>query len=124
LVQPPFGYGMYDVREDHRFRTGATVWIYLEPKNYGAEGDGRHYRIQLAADVYLLDAGGDVIFEQLDMLQGDIRSAHHNKELFLIIDLTLTEESVPAGNYAWRIVVKDIITGDSASVEVPFELYD
>lgn len=124
LVQPPLGYGMYDVREGNRFRIGETMWIYLEPKNYGAEWDGQQYRMQLAADVYLLDPGGNVIFEQLDILEGVIHSAHHNQELFLVIDLTLSEESAPAGNYAWRIVVRDVITGDSASVEVPFELYD
>lgn len=123
VSEEPLAYGMYAKHEDHRFRTGETIWVYVEPKNYGAQWDGELYRIHVAADVYLLDADGNIVVEQMDILQGIFDSVHYNKEIYLNFHFAL-QDDFPSGDYVWLIVVRDVITGESASVEMPFELYN
>jgi len=118
LVESPAGgYGMYDVRASNHYPVGATVYFYLEPKNFKYADVGSLHRFGSKADLLLIK-DGTIVFGKKDFLNMDFKSHYANKEINLSGNLT-TGKSAP-GKYTLEMSVRDIISNETVTVDMPF----
>ena len=118
------GFGLYNQRENATFASGETFFIYGEAKNYTIKKiDERLFEIYLKEDIYILDEENSILFGQTDFLDYHITSHSKNSDLF--INNTITQTSpFPAGNYKFRLVLKDVFSQKTTEVIIDFTVVE
>ncbi|HER24937.1 MAG TPA: hypothetical protein ENO17_07815 [Candidatus Atribacteria bacterium] len=118
------GFGMYNARENITFSQGETFYIYGEAKNYTIKKiDKKLFEIYLKEDIYILDEENSILFGQTDFLDYHITSHSKNSDLF--INNTITQTSpFPAGNYKFRLVLKDVFSQKTTEVTIDFTVVE
>lgn len=117
VTDRPSGYGEYVERSTNVYRSGETVHIYLEPKNFHTrEREGRS-EIYLTVDAVLVDATGAAVATLPDVVVWNRLTAHPVAEVYVSVPLWVA--GVKPGGYSWRLTVRDRVSEQSATVEVP-----
>ena len=118
------GFGMYNARENITFAQGETFYIYGEAKNYTIKKiDEKLFEIYLKEDIYILDEENSILFGQTDFLDYHITSHSKNSDLF--INNTITQTSpFPAGNYKFRLVLKDALSQKTTEATIDFTVVE
>ena len=118
------GFGMYNSRENITFTQGETFYMYGEAKNYTIKKNNEKlFEIYLKEDIYILDEENNILFGQTDFLDYHITSHSKNSDLF--INNTITQTSpFPAGNYKFRLVLKDVFSQKTTEVIIDFTVVE
>jgi len=118
------GFGLYNQRGNATFASGETFFIYGETKNYTIKKiDEKLFEIYLKEDIYILDEENSILFGQTDFLDYHITSHSKNSDLF--INNTITQTSpFPAGNYKFRLVLKDVFSQKTTEVIIDFTVVE
>jgi hypothetical protein len=116
---PAAGYGMYVPRASNHYKAGGTVYFYLEPKNFKYADVGTLHRFGSVSDLLLIK-GGTIVFGKKDFLNMDFKSHYLNKEIDLTGNLTLGQ-SAP-GDYVLELAVRDIVSNEAVTVDLPFTI--
>jgi hypothetical protein len=120
VAAPAKSYGSYSPRETDVFDGKTPLLFYAEPTGFGWAKDGELYRIDLSIDFSLKTAAGEALGEQKDFQTFKVESRDRVREMFL--NLTLTLNGAPDGQYVGTFTVHDNATGKSGSFDVPFEI--
>ncbi|MCB2225699.1 MAG: hypothetical protein KQH53_03395 [Desulfarculaceae bacterium] len=110
---PTQGYGLFTPRKSNTYRQGQTIYAYVEPLGQRIRKKGDLYVFSLSADVALLKPDGTILWGKDDFAQWKFTSRRANREFFINIRLTLNK--IPAGEYLLSIRVNDRLTGRAAS---------
>jgi hypothetical protein len=107
-VSSASGVGVYTPRADHRYRSGESLHLYVEPVGYGFGDDGLGNKlIALNVDMTLRSEAGEALGTIENITTINVSSRVKNRELFLSLNLTLDESSLPLGKYKAEFVIRD-----------------
>lgn len=116
-------YGLYEpLEENHGFRAGETVEVYLEPRNFACEprDGGSSYRTQLSVSLELRDARGGLAWRK-DF--GPVAEVSRTPRLdYFVVHGFRVPETLPAGAYALWVKVTDVPTGRTAQRSTDFRV--
>lgn len=120
VAEPPQGYGVYNPRETNGFASTEALVAYVEPIGVTwAPIQGLH-RAEMTVDFEILTPDGQVLANQNGFAEFNFTSRARNTELMTHLTLELT--GAPPGKYVLRYVYNDKNSGESASIELPFEI--
>lgn len=117
VAERPRIYGEYVVRSTRVYRPGETVQIYLEPENFHTRLVGDRYEYHFTVDATLLDVQGRAVSRFPDAVVWNRLTVRPINDIFLAVPLWV--QDLPTGQYTWQLVVRDVVSGQSATVEVP-----
>jgi len=115
-------FGKYVPVQD-RLKAGSVVHVYVEVERLAeealavTEGDHSVYRVYFEANLALLDARGQVLWQQQG-LQAVDESRSQRKDHFILFQITLPED-LTSGYYSLRIQIKDRLTERQAETVLP-----
>lgn len=117
------GFGVYEpLPENHVFRPGELVWVYLEFQNLVSECRDRQFITRLNSTMEIREYQGKTIWRQdiPERFQTDVsqtqRRDYFSNPRFCIPD------TIPPGLYTLRIHVKDMSTGRAAERTADFRV--
>jgi hypothetical protein len=115
-------FGVYEPwEENHPFRRGDQIELYVELRNFFAQQVGSFYRIHLASRVEIRDYQGTLVkdygFRDRDYpdLSRSLRYDFHNRFSF-------TVPNIPRGDYTLWFYVTDVPTGRVAKRSLDFRI--
>lgn len=114
------GYGLYEPKPDGVVVAGAPLVVYFEPAGMARQREGELWKMNLVADVAVLDAAGDRIVSQTDFLRSAVTSRRPNRELQFTLRLDI--EGAPAGDYLVEVTLRDLLGKEQAVERVPFKI--
>lgn len=117
IVERAFDYGEYIPRASRVYRPGDWVHIYLEPENFHTRREAGRYEIHLTVDATLVDRSGNVVSHMPGVVVWNRITHRPVQDVALSVPLWLGD--VESGNYTWRLTVRDMVSGESATAEVP-----
>lgn len=120
VTEPAMQYGAYTPRDNDVFVSGETLLIYLEPRAFGYGDKGDYWTVDVALDLFIFDAAGEVVFEQYDFGAIALESRVRNREIMFMASVDL--EGLPAGTYQLDIEMRDLNKGQSDIVGLPFTM--
>ena len=121
VVGEPEGYGVYNPRENARFKPGEPIFVYLEFAGFGHKPLSGAYEIFITGDAAITDASGKKILARMPkFLKSRMVSRRKNREYFG--HLTVELSGAPAGRYQLLLMLKDNVSGKETSVSLPFEI--
>lgn len=121
VAEPTETFGGYQPRADNVYPAeAATILAYLEPRCYRFVRQGEAWTFGLAADVYLLDPAGEVLFGKENFITTSLTSRNRVRDFFLNVTLKLS--GAPPGEYVVRLVVKDHNGPGTAETRLPIVL--
>lgn len=113
------GYGMYDARDNNIFKPGEPIISYVEPVGFGWKPvDGGKYEIGFVIDLALKTSDGTLVSDQKGFMSVKQESHEQNQEYS--IDMTLTLESAPPGNYTVTYTLHDTSSEEVSSFDQDF----
>ena len=115
------GFGIYDERPNHIYKSGEEIVLYMEPVGYGYGSDGLgNNQIALYVDLTVLSAAGEKLgtFEKLGRIQ--LASRSHNREMFFKLNVSL--DGVPPGKYRADFLMHDENSQKTAPFSTDFEI--
>ncbi|SMF41595.1 hypothetical protein SAMN06265365_11337 [Tistlia consotensis] len=116
----PQGFGIYRPRRDTVFATDEPLIAYVEPIGVAwTQADGANHA-EFVVDFELQLPDGRIAAGQRGFGNFKFRSQERNLEIFAHLTLNLT--GAPAGRYLLRYTFHDKVSGEDASVELPFEV--
>lgn len=117
---PAVGYGMYDERASNVFARGEPLLIYIQPEGYGwLEGpDGN--TLGFTIDLRIGTQDGVAMLEQDDFMALETSSLEKPTDFFGNLTITLT--GFPKGAFLLTLIINDIASDKTTSVELPFEV--
>jgi hypothetical protein len=122
-VQKAARYGLYEpLEENHGFRAGETVEVYLEPRNFACEprDGGTSYRTHLAVSLELRDARGGLAWRK-DF--GPVADVSRTPRLdYFVVHGFRVPDTLPTGAYALWVKVTDVPTGRTAQRSTDFRV--
>lgn len=117
VAERPTGLGEHVPRASRLYRAGESVHVYMEPKNFHTRSEGGRHEIHLTVDATLVDVNGTVMSDLPNVMVWNRITSRPVSEVSLSVPLWLGQ--VPSGSYVWRITVRDVVSRQSATVEVP-----
>jgi hypothetical protein len=120
LIEDARGYGSYAARASNVFKPDDTVKLYAEPLGYGFRRNGDFHEAELAGDIALKTAGGQILLTQKDFARFPISSRRRVRELYLTISYAY--RNLAPGDYAIVTTLRDVVSGKSANFEVPIKV--
>lgn len=117
IVERAFDYGEYVPRASRVYRPGDWVHIYIEPQNFRTSREAGRYEIHLTVDATLIDSNGDVVTHLPGVVVWNRITHRPVQDVALSVPLWLGE--LVSGNYVWRLTVRDMLSRESATAEVP-----
>lgn len=117
VTDRPNGFGEYTVRPHNVYRPGESVYVYLEPVNFHTREVDDRSELHLTVDAQLVDAAGDVVASFPNVVVWNRLTARPLRDVYLAVPL-LIGQAAP-GDYVWRLTVRDAVSGQAATVEVP-----
>lgn len=121
LVDSAFGFGVYEERQDAKFKGDDPIIVYAEPVGYEWQdnGDGT-YSFGFDVDLLIKTPDGQIVTGQENFQKLELRSRAKNKEFMATLTLTLT--GAPAGEYIVEYNMRDIASSKSGKISVPIEV--
>ena len=114
------GWGVYKERSNNIFKPGEEIILYIEPGAFKYGGPDGRFDFGFSVDFRLAQLDGNILGGQDEFGKFPFQSKRPNTEIFL--DLTLTLTGLPAGKYVLKIVVHDMVSGETSSGDVPIEI--
>ena len=115
------GYGQYDPRPHDSFTRHEAMRVYVEPAGFDHKREGDTYRVSLACDYAILNAGGKQVTADRTVKEVELTSRQANAEL--AVEVVLPFLDLPPGSYTLEIAVRDRIAGDRAAARLPFRVF-
>lgn len=120
VTVPAENYSNVHLREDNVFKRDEPMLLYVEPVGYAFERIGDKLRFGVEADFVLLDESGTVLggkdkFHRLSF-EG------HAPVFDFYMNLTYNFTGLAPGRYAVRTTLTDLVDGEQAWFEMPFEI--
>lgn len=114
------GYGMYNARNSHIFRSGETLRFYLEPKGYAIKKIGDMFSFGFIADLTLTTISGENLLHKDGFLDQNFISHHANEEVMFNGDLDIT--GADPGDYAIELLFHDKISSQVTTAKLSFAI--
>ena len=118
--KPGSNYGMFHPRASSEFEASEKLRVYAEPIGYGWKKVGEIYQTHLVADAALLSPAGKVLWGQREF--GVFKLASRHRFVEYMMNLTLSVDGVPKGQYVLEYTVTDKVLGNSAKMTMPFAI--
>jgi hypothetical protein len=119
VTAAPQGFGVYDPRKAGAFKSGETLYVYGEVIGYGYGRDRDQVRIEFDVTLSATDADGDgVIAPQSGRLAQTSRAENREYMLALVYE----PKGLPAGDYVLVAELKDLNSGKTTTVKLPFRI--
>lgn len=118
--KPGRNYGMYHPRASSDFTADEKLRVYAEPIGYGWQKVGDIFQTHLVADAALLSSSGKVLWGQREF--GNFKLASRHRFVEYMMNLTLSINGVPKGQYVLEYTVTDKVLGNSAKMTLPFSI--
>lgn len=115
------GFGDYQALDPPIQRPGQQVVIYCKIDGVRHEATGNGYRSRLAAQVEVVPEGGGTPAWAGSLGTGEETCRYRRNDYFINYMYTIPR-TLPAGRYALRLTEKDLVSGRSASREVPLAI--
>lgn len=116
------GYGIYQRREDARFKPGDQVTLYTEVENFRSESTKDGYRTTLSTSYEVVDASG----KRVDGRQfPDVEDVCQNtrRDLHMRYGMALPTRIYP-GEYQLRLTITDQLSHKIGQASLPFEIVE
>jgi len=120
VSQPAKFYGDYAPRANAVFQGAEAQQYYLEPKNLVSRTAAGAYEPAFEVDLQILTTDGKVVANQarFGTFRLPAKSAVHD----IYMNLKVTLDGAPAGNYSVRFLVRDLNSKKTATVTQPITI--
>lgn len=122
VTAAPAGYAMYEPKQDSTFKAGEKLVSYVEPVGltWKKASDEGKVETRFTVDLDILNPDGDVLASRKAFGDFIFTGFMRNQEIYAT--LTVDISSAPAGDYVLRYRFNDINSGESATVDQPFQI--
>ncbi len=120
ITEPPQGMGIYQPRASNVFRPGEPLIVYAEPVGLAWKTEGAINRAQVATDFAVRTSDGKILGGQREFGKFEFNSREHNHDI--MTHLTITINGAPPASYVLMTTYRDLVSGKSATLELPFEI--
>jgi hypothetical protein len=120
LVEEARGYGSYTPRGSNVLKPDDTATLYVEPLGYGFRRNGESFEAELAGNVALKTAGGQILLAQKDFAHFPFSSRRRVREIYLTISYAC--RNLGPGDYVIVTTLRDLVSGKSADFETPIKI--
>jgi hypothetical protein len=121
VTSKPTAYGAYDVRPNNIFKPNEPVLTYAEPVGYlwktVAPGT---YQFGLNIDFLIMSPDGKVLGGKENFMH--YAQASHERNTELMLNLTLSVNGAPPGDYIVRYTVHDQNSNKVSTFQQPFKI--
>lgn len=106
VTEAAAGFGIFNPRDNEKFKIGEPILIYAEPFGfgYGAAGEGV-YSIGFTVDLKVMTEAGEVLGELPGVANLDLTSRYQNREFQANLSYTL--DGITAGRYVLETTLRD-----------------
>jgi hypothetical protein len=121
VAEPAKSYGAYAARRNAEFRGDEQMHFYLEPKNlvYSRGADGL-YKPGFDVGFEIVDKNGVTVASQDKF--GSFRFTSKSALQDIYVNLHVSVEGAPAGDYEIRFTVRDANSAKTATVKTAFRM--
>jgi hypothetical protein len=120
ITEPPRGFGIYQPRAGNVFRPGEPLIVYAEPVGVGWKADRGVNRTLIVTDFEVRTQDGKLLGGQKEFGKFEFNSREPQHEM--MTHLTIRINGAPADRYVLTATYRDLISGKSATLELPFEI--
>jgi hypothetical protein len=113
-------FGDFATRESARFKLGEKLFVYVEPVGYVWRAESEFFHFGVAIDFLVKSPAGQILGGQDNFGRFTLRSRARVMEFML--NLTLTLDGAPAGDYVVQFTLRDLHSDKSAKFELPFAI--
>jgi hypothetical protein len=122
VAADPKGFGIYDIRDDNRYRAGEDIVIYTEPSGYAYGRDGDLYVIGMTIDFEVRSESGESLASQENIAVWQLRSRVPNKEF--MGKVTYSFAGIEPGNYVVETRIRDLNSDKVTSFPTRFVIIE
>lgn len=116
VARPAKYYGNYESRPNAVYRSGEKMYFYLEPKNLVMRKDSHGlYEPAFEVDLEVQPVKGGTPLKQAGFAKFRLPTRSRVQDIYL--NLTLSLDRAPAGDYAVRFTVRDKNSSKAGTVE-------
>jgi len=124
-TEDPQMFGIYNIRTNTKFNQNDVFYMYGEPKNFTHKKIQEDiYQLHFKGEIYLLDSDNNVIFGEMNFLDYPLTSHVRNSEIFISAAIPVNNLGLSAGNYKFRLVIKDVLSQKTAEAMLEFSVLD
>ncbi len=117
------GYGIFNPKEDNKFKAGSPIFIYSEPWAYGFGNPGEGlYSINLAVDLDLSTEAGEALGSLKDIAKIEHVTRNKLRELNASVNFNL--DGISPGKYRLRVTMRDQNSTKSGTFDLPIEIIE
>jgi len=120
VVNGAEGFGDFEPRDGNTFKAGETLMVYVEPVGFTYALENGRYSFALSADLSIESDAGQIIAEGEDLFLIDDSSRVQIREFYMVLSVKVPE--MKAGGYKAIYQVKDMNSGKTGSISVPFTI--
>lgn len=106
VASDPQGFGIYDIRDDNRYRANEDIVIYTEPSGFAYGRDGDLYVIGMTLDFEVKSTNGESLASQENFAAWQLRSRVPNKEF--MGKITYSFAGIQPGDYIVETRIRDL----------------
>lgn len=116
-------FGVYEEKAGTVFAPDEPIIVYAEPVGYGyrANADGT-FDFGFDFDLAVKNDVGEIVSGKEGFASTVLTSKVQNREF--LVTLTLTLSGAPAGNYVLEYLARDVASGETATIGLPFTISD
>jgi hypothetical protein len=122
VASDPKGFGIYDIRDDNRYKSGEEIVLYAEPSGFAYSKEGEIYLISMALDFEIKSRSGETLASQENFAQWQLRSRVPNKEF--MGKITYSFSGVEPGDYVVETRIRDLNSDKSTSFPTKFSIVE
>ncbi|MGB8818730.1 MAG: hypothetical protein WCC66_12500 [Rhizobiaceae bacterium] len=122
VASDPQGFGIYDIREDNRYKSGEEIVLYTEPSGFAYGKEGEIYLISMALDFEIKSSSGETLASQENFAQWQLRSRVPNKEF--MGKITYKFSGVEPGDYVVETRIRDLNSDETTSFSTKFTIVE
>lgn len=117
----PARYGVYDrIEENHLFRAGEVVGLYVEVRNFTCAPHGKDYRVHVQTEIEVHDEKGEVVWRFDSPARTD--PSLSPRQDYCHVGRFSLPGNMPAGAYTLWLKVTDVPTGRTARRALDFRV--
>jgi hypothetical protein len=120
VASDPQGFGIYDLRDNNRYKSGEPIVLYAEPSGFAYGRDGELYLINMALDFEIKGSNGETLASQQNFSKWELRSRVPNKEFMGKITYNLT--GIQPGDYVLQTTIRDLNSEKTVSFPAKFTI--
>jgi hypothetical protein len=120
ITEPPRGFGIYQPRAGNVFRPGEPLIVYVEPVGLAWKTEGAINRAQVVTDFEIRTPDGKILGGQKEFGKFEFNSRERSHDI--MTHLTITINGAPSASYVLTVTYRDLTSGKSATLELPFEI--